>query len=110
MKKKPKDLLQGTLDLLILRILSAGPRHGYGIARRIEQISEDVLKVQQGSLYPALHRLEDQALVKSEWKSEGDKRPVKIYTLSKAGIDQLEEQTKGWREYSAAVELILTTA
>ncbi len=111
MSKKPKkDLLQGTLDLLVLRILSSGALHGYGIARRIEQISEDVLKVQQGSLYPALHRLKDQAYIKSKWEVHEGKRPMKIYTLSSSGKRALEEETKQWESYSNAINTVLLNA
>jgi len=110
MPKPKKDLLQGTLDLLVLRILSAGSLHGYGIARRIEQMSEDVLKVQQGSLYPALHRLEDRALIRSKWQMQGEKRPMKIYSLSAAGKRALEEETKQWEAYSNAINIILRNA
>ncbi len=110
MVKQKKDLLQGTLDLLILRILSTGSLHGYGIARRIELVSENVLKVQQGSLYPALHRLEDRAFIKSKWELQGSKRPMKVYTLSAAGKRALEEETKLWESYSNAVNTVLGNA
>ncbi len=111
MKGKPKkDLLQGTLDLLILRILSSGALHGYGIARRIEVISEDVLKVQQGSLYPALHRLEDRALIRSKWEVQDGKRPMKVYTLSAAGRRALQDETETWESYANAINTILRKA
>ena len=107
---KKKDLLQGTLDLLVLRVSETGPRHGYAIARRIEQISEDVLKVQQGSIYPSLHRLEDKALIESEWLVEDGKRPVKVYTLSKEGKAYLQAETESWQTFSAAVNTVLKNA
>lgn len=109
-RKQKKDLLQGTLDLLVLRVLETGPRHGYAVARRIEQISEDALKVQQGSIYPSLHRLEDKALIESEWKVEDGKRPIKVYSISKDGIAYLEEETESWRVFSKAVNTVLKNA
>lgn len=105
-----KDVLLGTLDLLILRIVSTGPIHGYGIARRIEQISDDVLSVQQGSLYPALHRLEKKAFIKSEWRTGDSKKPVKMYTLTKDGTKQLDKERAHWETVSAAVNLVLVNA
>lgn len=108
--KKRNDLLSGTLDLLVLRILSAGPRHGYSIARRIEQISEDALAVQQGSLYPALHRLQDKALIESEWEIGDSKKPAKVYRLTKAGNAQLEKETQQWESVSAAINRVLKNA
>ncbi|EDY81970.1 transcriptional regulator, PadR family, putative [Verrucomicrobiia bacterium DG1235] len=108
--KSKNDLLSGTLDLLVLRVLDAGPRHGYSIARRIEQISEDVLAVQQGSLYPALHRLEDKALVEASWEIGESKKPAKVYRLTKAGKAQLEKETQSWVSVSAAINLVLSKA
>ncbi|MGB0578157.1 MAG: PadR family transcriptional regulator [Limisphaerales bacterium] len=105
-----KDQLLGTLDLLILRVLLTEPRHGYGIARRIGEISEDALSVQQGSLYPALHRLEKKAFIQSEWREGPSKKPVKIYSLTSVGKEQLEEETSHWETVSAAVNLILKHA
>ncbi len=105
-----KDVLLGTLDLLILRVVSSGPIHGYAIARRIEQISEDVLTVQQGSLYPALHRLEKKAFITSDWQTGETSKPVKMYTLTVDGNRQLEEEKKHWQDVSNAVNLVLRQA
>ena len=105
-----KDQLLGALDLLILRVLLSEPRHGYGIARRIERISKDALSVQQGSLYPALHRLEKKAYIRSDWSDGPSGKPVKLYSLTKPGKRQLEEETNHWQTVSAAVNLILKHA
>ncbi len=102
-----KDILLGTLDLLILRVVSAGPKHGYAIARRIEQMSDDVLSVQQGSLYPALHRLEKKAFIKSEWLTGETNKPVKTYTLTKDGQRQLADEISHWKLVSAAINAII---
>ena len=107
---KPSDLIQGTLDLLILKTLSLEPMHGWGIAQRIQQISRDVLQVQQGSLYPALHRLEQQAWIKSDWRETQNSRRAKFYSLTPAGRRQLEHELANWRRLSGAVELIVETA
>jgi transcriptional regulator len=104
------DLLQGTLDLLILRTLSAGPKHGWGIALSIQQVSQEVLQVNQGSLYPALHRLEQQGLIDSEWGSSENNRQAKFYQLTRAGRKQLAEETKQWERISEAVARILTSS
>jgi transcriptional regulator len=104
------DLLQGTLDLLILRTLSAGPKHGWGIALSIQQVSQEVLQVNQGSLYPALHRLEQQGLIESEWGSSENNRQAKFYQLTRAGRKQLAEETKQWERISEAVARILTSS
>lgn len=104
------DLLQGTLDLLILRTVALEPMHGWGIAQRIQQVSKDVLQVQQGSLYPALHRLEQQGLITAEWGSSENNRRAKFYKLTKAGRKQLEEERASWERLSAAVAQILETA
>jgi transcriptional regulator len=101
------DLLQGTLDLLVLRTLNAGPRHGWGIAQNIQQVSGDVLQVNQGSLYPALHRLEQQGLVTSSWGASDNNRQAKYYELTKAGRKQLVEETASWERLSDAVARIL---
>ena len=101
------DLLQGTLDLLILRTLAAGPHHGWGISQRIQQVSEDVLQVNQGSLYPALHRLEQQGLIESEWGSSENNRQAKFYQLTRAGRKQLTEETRQWERMSEAVRRVL---
>lgn len=106
---KPLDLLQGTLDLLILRTLVTGPMHGWAISQRIQQISEDVLRVNQGSLYPALHRLEAAGWIEAEWgRSAEHNRQAKFYNLTKTGQRQLREQTAQWERMAAAVQRILT--
>ena len=101
------DLLQGTLDVLILKIVGQGPLHGYGIAQRLLLISKEVLQVQQGSLYPALHRLQRKGLVSSEWKESGNGPMAKCYSLTKAGRKALEEELAHWRRFSDAVSLVL---
>ena len=102
------DLPQGTLDLLILRVASLGPIHGYAIAQRIQQISRDVLRVQQGSLYPALHRLENRGLLAAEWRESETGREAKFYRLTAAGRRQLQAETDNWARLAEAVGLILT--
>jgi transcriptional regulator len=104
------DLLQGTLDLLILRTLSAGAKHGWGIALTIQQVSQDVLQVNQGSLYPALHRLEQQGLIEAEWGNSENNRQAKFYQLTRAGRKQLAEETRNWERLSAAVGRILASS
>ena len=104
------DLLQGTLDMLILKIVALGPVHGYAIAQRIRQISKEVLQVQQGSLYPALHRLEKRGWLKAEWGEAETGREAKFYTLTKVGREQLEAEAANWDRLSAAVGMILRTA
>jgi PadR family transcriptional regulator, regulatory protein PadR len=104
------DLLQGTLDLLILRTLSAGPKHGWGIAMSIQQVSQEVLQVNQGSLYPALHRLEQQGLIEAEWGSSENNRQAKFYQLTRAGRKQLSEETRVWERLSGAVARILASS
>ena len=103
------DLLQGTLDLLILKTLALGPQHGWGVSQRIQQISKEVLQVNQGSLYPALHRLEHRAWITSEWGLSENNRRAKFYRLTSAGQAQLEMASSQWRRFAAAVELILQT-
>lgn len=103
------DLLQGTLDLLILRTLSQGAMHGWGISQRIQQVSRDVLQVQQGSLYPALHRLEYQGWIKSEWGTSDNNRRAKFYSLTRAGQKQLELETANWQRFTGAVRHVLET-
>ena len=103
------DLLQGTLDMLILRIVALQPIHGYGIAQRIRQISKDVLHVQQGSLYPALHRLEKRGWLSAEWGDADSGREAKFYSLTKLGQKQLDEETANWGRLSQAVSMILRT-
>jgi transcriptional regulator len=103
------DLLQGTLDLLVLKTLQAGPTHGWDIAQRIQQVSRDVLTVGQGSLYPALHRLESQGWIISEWGASDNNRRAKFYKLTAAGRKQLAAETASWQRFTGAVELILKT-
>ncbi len=110
MGKEKSDLLQGTLDVLILKTLDLGPMHGWGISQRIQQVSEDVLQVNQGSLYPALHRLEEQGLIRAEWGSSENNRQAKFYELTRLGRKQLTEETENWARLSAAVDRILGTA
>src|SRR5258706_16321371 len=107
---KPNDLVQGTLDLLILKTISLEPMHGWALAKRIQQISQDVLRVQQGSLYPALHRLEQQGWIKSEWGESENNRRAKYYSLTKKGRKQLDLETTNWERLAAAVAQILETA
>jgi PadR family transcriptional regulator PadR len=106
-KAVPADLLQGTLDLLVLKTLQAGPRHGWDIAQRIQQLSREVLRVGQGSLYPALHRLEDQGWIEAEWGASDNNRRAKFYRLTRTGQKQLAAETQGWARFTAAVALIL---
>jgi PadR family transcriptional regulator, regulatory protein PadR len=101
------ELLQGTLDLLILKAVSLGPPHGYGVLLRIEQISQKRLLIQQGSLYPALYRLEHQALITSEWGESENKRKAKYYRLTAAGRRRLKEETAYWRRFSEAIGFAL---
>ncbi len=104
------DLPQGTLDMLVLQVVAHGPIHGYAIAQRIQQISGEVLHVPQGSLYPALHRLENRTLLASEWKASDTGRDAKFYTLTAKGRTQLKDQTANWARLSEAIALILQTA
>lgn len=104
------DLPQGTLDMLILKVVALGPLHGYAIAQRIEQISREALRVQQGSLYPALHRLENRGFLKAEWRSSETGREAKFYQLTRAGHKQLEAESDQWDRLSEAVRLIMRTA
>ena len=108
-KTDRNDLLQGTLDLLILKTLALGPQHGWGISQRIRQTSEEVLQVNQGSLYPALHRLEEQGWVTSEWGVSDANRQAKFYRLTRAGEKQLQRETESWAQVSLAVSKILST-
>ena len=103
-------LPQGTLDLLILKTLALEPQHGWAISERIQQISSDVLKVQQGSLYPALHRLERRGWIKAKWGASENNRHAKFYELTKAGRKQLEAEESAWRKLTAAVGQVLETA
>jgi PadR family transcriptional regulator PadR len=107
---KQLDLLQGTLDMLILKAASLGPLHGYGILLRIQQISKDRLEIQQGSLYPALYRLEHQGLIASEWGESENKRKAKYYCLTVAGRRQLHQETRNWNRMADIIAGILNTA
>ena len=107
---KPSDLLQGTLDLLILKTIAREPMHGWGIAKRIQSLSDEVLSVQQGSLYPALHRLENQGWITAEWKSSEHGRDAKVYELTKEGRRQLTRELESWNRLSSAVGLLLQRA
>lgn len=109
MNKIQTDLLQGTLDLLVLKTLQAGPTHGWDIAQRIQQVSRDALRVGQGSLYPALHRLEDRGWIAAEWGASENNRRAKFYKLTAAGKRRLTEETEAWERFTAAVALILET-
>lgn len=104
------ELLQGTLDLLILKTLSAGPMHGFAIAQRIQQCSEDVLVVEEGSLYPCLYRMEAKGWIRAEWGKSENNRRAKYYELTRAGRKQLEEETAIWERVHRAITLVLRTA
>ena len=104
------DLLQGTLDLLILKTLALGPRHGWGISKRIQEMSRDVLTVNQGSLYPALYRLEDRGWITAEWGTSPEGRRAKLYRLTPVGKKQLTAETEQWKLFSLAVNQILQTS
>jgi transcriptional regulator len=106
-KTERNDLLQGTLDLLILKTVALGPQHGWGISQRIRQMSEEVLQVNQGSLYPALHRLEEQGWISAEWGLSDANRQAKFYKLTRAGEKQLRRETESWAQVSLAVSRIL---
>ena len=110
MGKIKSDLLQGTLDLLILKTLELEPMHGWGITQRIQQISESVLQVNQGSLYPALHRLEEQGWIRAEWKASENNRQAKYYELTARGRKQMAEEKENWLRLSGAVARIVGTA
>jgi len=101
------DLLQGTLDLLILQTLAPGPMHGWGVAQRIQQISKDVLQIGQGSLYPALHRLEYKGWIRADWGNSENNRRAKFYALTATGRKQLETELESWERLSAAIALVL---
>lgn len=104
---KPTDLVQGTLDLLILKTVSLEPTNGWAIAKRIAHVSNDILQVQQGSLYPALHRLEHQGWIKAEWKESENKRRAKFYSLTAAGRKRLQSELENWRRLSGAIGLVI---
>jgi transcriptional regulator len=101
------DLPQGTLDLLVLRMLSLGPQHGWAISERVQQMSQDVLRIQQGSLYPALHRLERRGWIKAQWGVSDNNRKAKYYELTRSGQKQLEAETETWRKLTSAVAQVL---
>jgi PadR family transcriptional regulator, regulatory protein PadR len=107
---RPTDLVQGTLDLLILKTISPEPKHGWAIAKRIQQVSREALQVQQGSLYPALHRLEQQAWIKAEWRTTEAGRMAKFYSLTRAGHKQLEKELENWTRLSSAINLVIREA
>jgi transcriptional regulator len=108
--RRKTDLLQGTVDLLILKVLHKEPLHGWAISRRIRQISDGALEVNQGSLYPALHRLRDRGVVESAWEVSDDGRNVKVYRLTRVGKSVLSEEEAGWRRFSDAIEQVLEQA
>lgn len=105
--KLKSDLPQGTLDLLILKVTVRAPIHGYAIMQRIQQISKDALQIQQGSLYPALHRLENKGLLQAKWKDSETGRQAKFYELTKKGREQLQTETQSWNQLAKAIRLIL---
>src|SRR5262252_1173746 len=104
---KPSDLIQGTLDLLILKTVSLEPQHGWAIAKRIQQVSNEILQITQGALYPALHRLEQQGWVRSEWRVTESGREAKYYSLTRAGRTQLQKELKQWERLSGAVGMVV---
>jgi PadR family transcriptional regulator PadR len=107
---KPTDLVQGTVDLLILKTIMLGPMHGWAIAQRIKQVSNDVLILNQNALYPALHRLEEQGWLNSEWGESENNRRAKYYSLTKAGRKRLDEELANWRRLSSAIEVVVSMA
>ncbi len=107
---RPSDLIQGTLDLLILKTVAAEPKHGWAIAKRIQQVSEEALQVTQGALYPALHRLEQQGWISSKWRQTETGREAKFYQLTKAGAAQLEKELAQWERLSNAIGLVIRLA
>jgi PadR family transcriptional regulator len=110
MNEQRTEFLKGTLDMLILKVVALGPIHGYAISQRIQQISRELFQVQQGSLYPALHRLEDRGWLRAEWRQTETGREAKFYALTQKGRKQLEAEVRNWEQVSAAVALILRTA
>ena len=104
---KPPDLVQGTLDVLLLKILALGPQHGWAISQRLTQVSDDQLQVSEGSLYPALHKLEFAGWITAEWKTSELGRRAKFYSLTRAGRRHLDEETKHWRRLSSAISRVL---
>ena len=107
---KPTDLVQGTLDLLILKTISLEPKHGWAIAKRIQQVSQEALQIQQGSLYPALHRLEQQAWIAAEWRLTETGRMAKFYSLTRSGRKQLERELANWVRLSTAINIVVQEA
>src|SRR5580693_1178030 len=107
MARRKTDVLQGTLDLLVLKTLEKGPMHGYGIASRIERISEELLRVEEGSLYPALHRIEQTGWIRAEWKASETGRQAKFYHLTREGARQLEAEEERWRKLTRGVAKVL---
>ena len=110
MAEQKSEFLKGTLDMLILKVVALGPIHGYAIAQRIQQISRDFFLLQQGSLYPALHRLEDRGWLKADWKGTDTGREAKFYALTPKGGKKLEAEVRNWEQLTNAVALILRTA
>ncbi len=110
MLPKPSELIQGTLDLLILRTIASGPLHGWGVAKRIQALSGEALSVGQGSLYPALHRLEQQGWIEAFWKDSELGRSAKFYSLTREGKKQLERELQSWKRLSSAVRLVIQKA
>ena len=110
LNEQKAEFLKGTLDMLILKVVGLGPIHGYAISQRIQQISRDLFQVQQGSLYPALHRLEDRGWLAAEWRQTETGREAKFYTLTRKGRKQLQAEMRNWEQVSDAVALILSTA
>jgi transcriptional regulator len=107
---KPTDLVQGTLDLLMLKTISLEPKHGWAIAKRIQQVSREALQVQQGSLYPALHRLEQQGWIEAEWRPTETGRMAKFYSLTRAGRNEMKRQLEAWTRLSSAINLVVQEA
>jgi len=110
MSPAKSDLPQGTLDLLILTIVAGGPQHGYAIAQRLQRISNHVIQVRQGSLYPALHRLDNRGLLVAEWRQSDTGRDAKYYSLTKKGRAELERERVSWRKFTRAINVVLRTA
>ena len=110
MSSSKADLPQGTLDMLILKIVALGPIHGYAIAQRLQQISKEVLQVQQGSLYPALHRLENRGWMKADWRNSETGREAKYYSLTREGTRQLQTENANWNRLAEAIRLVMQTA
>ncbi|HTC40079.1 MAG TPA: PadR family transcriptional regulator [Candidatus Acidoferrales bacterium] len=110
MSEEQLELLKGTLDLLVLKIVALGPNHGYAIAQRLQQISKDFFQVHQGSLYPALHRLEDRGWLQADWKKSETGREAKFYSLTRKGRKQLQDEARNWERLCEAVALVLNSS